>query len=159
MCANLVSAGHTVTAGDARAELERAVMQCGAQWRARLAEISAGADILITMLPGSGEVREVMAGSGVLAAMPSTALWIDMTSSGPAAVRELAAAALARGVGALDAPVGGGGPAAQAGTLQVFVGGDAAALDRCRPVLEACRPAAHHPRRRQRCRVHGQAAG
>jgi 3-hydroxyisobutyrate dehydrogenase len=121
MCANLVSAGHTVTAGDARAELERAVMQCGAQWRARLAEISAGADILITMLPGSGEVREVMAGSGVLAAMPSTALWIDMTSSGPAAVRELAAAALARGVGALDAPVGGDVPAAQAGTLHVFV--------------------------------------
>jgi 3-hydroxyisobutyrate dehydrogenase len=137
MCANLVAAGHTVTAGDARAELEQAVMQCGAQWRATLAEIAAGADILITMLPGSGEVREVMAGSGVLAAMPSTAVWVDMTSSSPAAVRELAAAARARGVRVLDAPVGGGVPAAQAGTLQVFVGGDAAVLDRCRPVLEA----------------------
>ena len=60
MCANLVAAGHMVTAGDARAELERAVTQCGAQWRATLAEIAAGADILITMLPGSREVREVM---------------------------------------------------------------------------------------------------
>jgi 3-hydroxyisobutyrate dehydrogenase len=136
MCANLVAAGHTVTAGDARAELERAVMQRGVQWRATLAEVAAGADILITMLPGSREVREVMAGSGVLAAMPSTAVWVDMSSSDPAAVRELAAAARARGVGVLDAPVGGGVPAAQAGTLQVFVGGDAAVLARCRPVLE-----------------------
>jgi 3-hydroxyisobutyrate dehydrogenase len=98
---------------------------------------SRGPDILITMLPGSREVREVMAGSSVLAAMPSTAVWVDMTSSSPAAVRELAAAARARGVGVLDAPVGGGVPAARAGTLQVFVGGDAAVLDRCRLVLEA----------------------
>jgi 3-hydroxyisobutyrate dehydrogenase len=50
---------------------------------------------------------------------------------------ELAAAARARGVGVLDAPVGGGVPAAHAGTLQVFVGGDATVLDQCRPVLEA----------------------
>jgi len=90
MCANLVAAGYSVTAGDARAELERAVRQCGARWRATLAEIAADADILITMLPGSREVREVMAGSSVLAAMPSTAVWVDMTSSSPAAVRELA---------------------------------------------------------------------
>jgi 3-hydroxyisobutyrate dehydrogenase len=112
-------------------------MQCGAQWRATLAEIAAGAGILITMLPGSREVREVMAGSGVLAAMPSTAVWIDMSSSSPPAGRELAAAARARGVGVLDAPVGGGVPAARTGKLQIFVGGDAAVLDRCRPVLEA----------------------
>ena len=110
----------------------------GVQWRATLAEVAAGADILITMLPGSREVREVMAGSdGVLAVMPSTAVWVDMTSSSPAAGRELAAAAQARRVGVLDTPVGGGIPAARAGTLQVFVGGDAAVLDRCRPVLEA----------------------
>src|ERR1700731_1023226 len=108
-----------------------------AQWRATLTEIAAGADILITRLPGSREVRKVMAGSGVLAARPSTAVWVDMTSSNPAAMRELAAAARADGVGVLDAPVGGGVPAAQAGTLQVFVGGDAAALVRCRPMLEA----------------------
>ena len=137
MCANLVAAGYSVTAGDACAELERAVRQCGARWRATLAEIAADADSLITMLPGSREVREAMAGSSVLAAMPSTAVWVDMTSSSPAAVRELTAAARARGVGVLDAPVGGGVPAARAGTLQVFVGGDAAVLDRCRLVLEA----------------------
>jgi 3-hydroxyisobutyrate dehydrogenase len=68
----------------------------GVQWRATLAEVAAGADILITMLPGPREVREVMAGSdGVLAVMPSTAVWVDMTSSSPAAGRELVAAAQA----------------------------------------------------------------
>jgi hypothetical protein len=130
MCANLVTAGHTVSAGDARAELERAVMQCGAQWRATLAEVAAGADILITMLPGSREVREVMAGSGgVLAAMPSTAVWVDMTSSSPAAGRELAAAARARGVGVLDA--------ARRGYLTSF-GLDWCGIDvRCRPGRDA----------------------
>jgi 3-hydroxyisobutyrate dehydrogenase len=137
MCANLVAAGHSVSAGDARAELEQAVTECGGQWRATLAEVAAGADVLITMLPGSREVREVMAGSGVLTALPSTAVWIDMSSSSAAAGRELAAAAQARGVGVLDAPVGGGILAARTGKLQVFVGGDAAVLDRCRPVLEA----------------------
>jgi 3-hydroxyisobutyrate dehydrogenase len=137
MCANLVAAGHTVTAGDARAEAEQAVRQCGAHWRALLTEVAVDAEILITMLPGAGEVRQVMAGSGVLAAMPSGAVWIDMSSTNPAAGRELAAAARARGVGVLDAPVGGGVPAAQSGTLQVFAGGDAAVLDRCRPVLAA----------------------
>jgi 3-hydroxyisobutyrate dehydrogenase len=137
MCANLVAAGHTVSAGDARAELEQAVTECGGQWRATLAEVAAGADVLITMLPGSREVREVMAGSGVLTALPATAVWIDMSSSSAAAGRELAAAAQARGVGVLDAPVGGGILAARTGKLQVFVGGDAAVLDRCRPVLEA----------------------
>lgn len=137
MCANLVAAGHTVTAGDARAEAEQAVLQCGANWRAPLAEVAAGAEILITMLPGGDEVRQVMAGSGVLAAMPPDAVWIDMSSTSPAAGRELAAAARARGVAVLDAPVGGGVPAARSGTLQVFAGGDVAVLDRCRPLLAA----------------------
>jgi 3-hydroxyisobutyrate dehydrogenase len=137
MCANLAAAGHTVSAGDARAELEQAVTECGGQWHGTLAEVASGADVLITMLPGSREVREVMAGSGVLTALPATAVWIDMSSSSAAAGRELAAAAQARGVGVLDAPVGGGILAARAGKLQVFVGGDAAVLDRCRPVLEA----------------------
>jgi 3-hydroxyisobutyrate dehydrogenase len=137
MCANLVAAGQAVTAGDAYAELGQAVLQCGGRWRATLAEVAADADLLITMLPGPREVSEVMAESGVLAAMLPTAVWIDMSSSRPAAGRELATAARVRGVGVLDAPVGGGVPAARTGKLQIFVGGDAAVLDRCRPVMEA----------------------
>jgi 3-hydroxyisobutyrate dehydrogenase len=79
----------------------------------------------------------VMAGpGGVLAALPPDAAWIDMTSNSPRTAEPLTAAARARGIGVLDAPAGGGPPAARAGMLQLFVGGDAALLDRCRPVLE-----------------------
>jgi len=137
MCANLVAAGYEVAAADARAEAETAVLGCGAWWRATPARAAAGADVVITMLPGPREVRDVMAGpGGVLAAMPGTAAWIDMTSNSPTAGRALAAAARARGIGVLDAPAGGGVPAAKAGTLQLFVGGDGALVERCRPVLE-----------------------
>ena len=138
MCANLVAAGFDVTAADARPDREAAVRRCGAGWSPSPARAADDADVVITMLPGPREVRDVMAGpGGVLAAMPATAAWIDMTSNSPAAARSLAADAQARGIGVLDAPVGGGVPAAQGGALQLFVGGDGGLLERCRPVLEA----------------------
>ena len=137
MCVNLVQAGYQVTAGDTRAELESAVADFGARWQGTAAAVAADADVLITMLPGPGEVHDVMAEpGGALAALPPSAAWIDMTSSSPAVGRVLAAAARARGIGVLDAPVGGGVQAAQAGMLQLFVGGDNALLERHRPLLE-----------------------
>jgi 3-hydroxyisobutyrate dehydrogenase len=137
ICANLVRAGYEVTAGDRRAELEEAVVGCGARWQSAAAAVAADADVLITVLPGPGELREVMAGrGGALAALPVAAVWIDMTSSSPAVARELTAAAVARGLGVLEAPMGGGVQAAREGTLQLFVGGDLAVLDRHRRLLE-----------------------
>lgn len=137
MCANLVAAGYEVTAADARPGLEAAVLDCGARWRGRPADAAAGADLVITVLPGPREVQDVMAGpGGVLAVMPAGAAWVDMTTNSPSAARDLAADAAARGIGVLEAPVGGGVRAARAGTLQLFVGGDSALLERCRPVLE-----------------------
>jgi 3-hydroxyisobutyrate dehydrogenase len=137
MCANLAAAGYAVVAGDARPELQEAALACGAAWSGTLAGLAARADILITMLPGPAAVTDVMAGpGGVLAALPPAAAWIDMTSNSPRTAEPLTAAAHARGIGVLDAPAGGGPSAARAGLLQLFVGGDGALLDGCRPVLE-----------------------
>jgi 3-hydroxyisobutyrate dehydrogenase len=137
MCANLAAAGHEVIAADARPSREQAVTESGARWAATPAQAASRAGILITMLPGPAAVSDVMTGAGgALAALPSQATWIDMTSNSPAAGRELTTAAHARGIAVLDAPAGGGPAAARAGTLQLFVGGEAAVLDRCRPVLE-----------------------
>jgi 3-hydroxyisobutyrate dehydrogenase len=137
MCANLAGAGYSVVACDARAEVEDAVLACGAAWAGTPAGAARRADVLITMLPGPAAVTDVMAGAGgVLAALPPEATWIDMTSNSPRSAEPLAAAAQARGIGVLDAPAGGGPPAAAAGMLQLFAGGDGALLDRCRPVLE-----------------------
>lgn len=138
MCANLVRAGYEVTAGDVRADLEGAVTACGACWGGAGLEVAAVADVLITMLPGTPELHDMMlAPGGVLAALPASATWIDMTSTSPGVGKVLAAAARALGIGMLEAPVGGGVQAAAAGTLQLFVGGDAALLERHRVLLQA----------------------
>jgi 3-hydroxyisobutyrate dehydrogenase len=137
MCANLVRAGYEVTAGDLRAELEEAVLDCGARWKPTSADVAADVDVLITVLPGPDQVHDAMAGrGGALSALPAATVWIDMTSSSPAAAGALRAAAQARGLRVLEAPMGGGVQAARDGTLQLFVGGDLALLDHCRPILE-----------------------
>jgi 3-hydroxyisobutyrate dehydrogenase len=138
MCANLARASFDVTAGDVRTDLEDAVLACGARWGGTGTAVAAAADVLITMLPGGPELREMMlVPGGVLAALPPAATWIDMTSTSPAIGRVLADAARERGIGMLEAPVGGGVTAAAAGTLQLFVGGDAALLNRHRSLLAA----------------------
>jgi 3-hydroxyisobutyrate dehydrogenase len=137
MCANLAAAGYALVAGDARAELEGAVLACGAAGDGDLAGLAGRADILITMLPGPAAVTDLMAGpGGALAAMPPEATWIGMSSNSPRTAEPLTAAAQARGIGVLGAPAEGGPPAAWAGMLQLFVGGGRALVDRCRPVLE-----------------------
>lgn len=138
MCANLVRAGYDVTAGDVREELHGAVLACGARWGGPGPAVAAAADVLITVLPGGPELRDLMlAPGGVLSALPEAATWIDMTSTSPVIGRVLASAARGRGVGMLEAPVGGGVRAAVAGSLHLFVGGDAELLERHRTLLEA----------------------
>jgi 3-hydroxyisobutyrate dehydrogenase len=130
MCANLVRAGCRVTATDLRPDAPTG----GARRAGTTAELAAETDVLITMLPGPPEVVTVM--EEALAALPSGAVWIDMTSNSPAVVAPVRERALAGGVEVLEAPVGGGPPAAEAGTLQLFAGGDPALFERCRPILE-----------------------
>jgi 3-hydroxyisobutyrate dehydrogenase len=78
-----------------------------------------------------------MAGrGGVLAALPAAATWIDMTSSSPAVGRVLFDAAHARGIGVLEAPASGACRRPGEGELQLFVGGDAALVERHRPSHE-----------------------
>jgi 3-hydroxyisobutyrate dehydrogenase len=130
MCANLVRAGCRVSATDIRADAPTG----GARRVEATAELAAGVDVLITMLPGPQEVVTVM--EGALAALPSGAVWIDMTSNSPAVVAPVREQVLAGGVEVLEAPVGGGPTAAEAGTLQLFAGGDPEVFERCRPILE-----------------------
>ncbi len=138
MCANLVRAGYDVTAGDLRPGRQAAAAACGARRGGTAAEVAVTAEVLITMLPGTRELHDMMLmPGGVLAALSRGATWIDMTSTAPATGRVLAHAALASGVGMLDAPAGGGVRAAASGTLQLFVGGDAELLDHHRGLLQA----------------------
>jgi 3-hydroxyisobutyrate dehydrogenase len=121
MCARLVAAGHEVTASD---------LATGSP-----AEAAAAADVLFTMLPGPGEVRE--ATGEALPSLRPGSTWIDTSTCSPRVGRELVEEAARRGVRCLDAPVAGGPRAAEAGALQLFVGGDAAVLDEHRELLGA----------------------
>lgn len=135
VCARLTQAGFEVAAGDRQHTRARDVRAAGARWAGDTSAVASTADVLITILPGSGELREVMAVA--IPALQPGATWIDMTSSAPGVGRELVASAHARGVECLDAPVGGGIAAATAGTLQLFVGGRSDIVERHRPLLEA----------------------
>ncbi|MDT4928907.1 MAG: hypothetical protein QOF92_1774 [Pseudonocardiales bacterium] len=143
VCANLVRAGHEVRAHDTRPERRAAVEQHGATWTGVAAEAVKDADVVITVLPGSPELHALMLGSGgaddagLLARLTSTQTWIDLTSAAPDLGAELAAAAAARSVAYLDAPLGGGMPAAHDATLTLYVGGPAAVLDQQRGLLES----------------------
>jgi len=136
-CVNLVRADYQVLAGDRRPEAARQAAGCGARWVPELARVAAEAGVLITVLPGAGEVRELMLGpGGAAAALRRGSAWIDMTSNSPAAVTEIRDALLDRGVQVLDAPAGGGVAAARQGTFQLQVGGQAEVVARHRDLLE-----------------------
>jgi 3-hydroxyisobutyrate dehydrogenase len=95
-------------------------------------------DLVFTCLPTSKEVEALLDGeSGLLAGLTKGALLVDCTSGDPASSRRIAARLAEHGVGFLDAPVSGGTVGAEKGELTVMVGGDAAALERARPAIEA----------------------
>lgn len=137
MCANLVRAGYRVVATDLRPECEQLAGALGAEWSAGTAATAAMSDVLITMLPGPPEVHDALLGAGgALAALAPGATWLDMSSNSAAAAEPIQRRARERGVHTLEAPVGGGIPAARDGGLQLFVAGDAAVFAGLRPVLD-----------------------
>jgi 3-hydroxyisobutyrate dehydrogenase len=113
-----------------------------AEHRARQAATPAdavrGASVVITCLPVSADVERLLDGpDGLAAGLSKGAALVDCTSGDPATSRRIAARLAEHGIGFLDAPVSGGTSGAEQGTLTVMVGGDAALLDRVRPVLSA----------------------
>jgi len=102
------------------------------------AEAVADAEVVITCVPSSREVEQVLAGeSGIEAGLKKGALFIDCTSGDPATSRKIAERLKARGVAFVDAPVSGGVKGAVAGTLTIMCGGSEADIERARSVLEA----------------------
>ncbi|PIM53034.1 3-hydroxyisobutyrate dehydrogenase [Roseateles chitinivorans] len=138
MAANLVKAGHVVTAFDlSEAALAKAAEAGAIAAPSALAAVE-GASVVMSMLPASRHVEALYLGEGgLLARLPAGTLVIDCSTIAPASAQRVAEAAAARGVAMLDAPVSGGTAGAAAGTLTFIVGGEPSALDRARPLLAA----------------------
>ncbi|MBA0050916.1 NAD(P)-dependent oxidoreductase [Streptomyces sp. AJS327] len=126
---------HPVTVHDARPEAVRELTVAGATAASSARGAADGADVLVTMLPGPEAIEAVMLGDGVARALRPGALWIDMSSSSLDTMERVKSACPDRGWTALDAPVTGGVPGAEEGSLQVFVGGTAADYERSLGVL------------------------
>lgn len=142
MAGHLVQAGFEVAVFDIRPEaMEAFVSQHGGKATAALVDVAHEADAVITMLPDDKVVRKVVLGDGsencVAAALARGAVVIDMSTSDPVGTRSLAEALRPRGVEMVDAPVMGGVVFAKDATLDIMVGGDAALVERLRPLFEA----------------------
>jgi 3-hydroxyisobutyrate dehydrogenase len=100
-------------------------------------ELAAHSDIVLTCLPSSADVRELVFGAGGLAEnLPRGALIADMTTGDPGATRAMAQELAPRGIELIDAPVSGGPRGAREGTIAIMVGGSAQQLARVKPVLD-----------------------
>lgn len=142
MARRLTGAGFRVLLHDAdQPRMTELAAELGAETAEDPAAAARDVDIAILMLPDSTVVRTVLSGSpdrpGLLAALPSGALVIDMSSSQPTATVELAAEASQHGVELIDAPVSGGVARAETGELSIMVGGPESTVARCRDVLAA----------------------
>jgi 2-hydroxy-3-oxopropionate reductase len=135
MAENLVQAGFDVIGHTRRPGGADRLIAAGGRGSTSIAEVSSGADVVITMLPDSPDVIGVV--TGVLDNARPGLLLIDMSTIAPEAARFIAGAAAERGVRALDAPVSGGEQGAVEGTLSIMVGGAAADAEAARPVFDA----------------------
>jgi len=131
MCGRLLDAGFPLTATSRSRSRAEPLLERGAAWAATPREAAAVSDVAFTCVGYPRDVRAVALGpDGILAGLRPGAIFVDMTTSEPALAVEIAQAAQARGIEALDAPVSGGDVGAREGRLTVMVGGSAAAIER-----------------------------
>ena len=137
MAKNLLKAGYSLVVYDIVPEAVQELVDAGAQKGASSADVASKSDIIITMLPNSPHVKEVVLGeNGVLEGAKSGTILVDMSSIAPLASKEVSEKAAQKGVIMLDAPVSGGEPKAVDGTLSIMVGGPEEAFKKVEDILK-----------------------
>ncbi len=138
MAANVARAGFEVHSWNRTAGRAAELGELGVSLEASPSAVAAASDIVVTIVSDTPDVESCLFGpNGVADGAAAGSLVIDMSTISPSATRDFAARLAERGVAMLDAPVSGGSEGAKKGTLTIFVGGEAADLERARPVLEA----------------------
>jgi len=145
MASNLVRKGFPVVAFDVNPARVRQLEQLGARAAADCAAVAAGSDVVVTMLPDSPSVEDVLLGAGgVLAHLRAGCAVVDMSTVDPRLTDRVAAAAADKGLAFVDAPVGRLASHAGRGESLFMVGAAAEALARVKPLLEAMGTTIHH---------------
>lgn len=145
MALNVLKSGYAMTVFDMNSNAMENLVAAGAKAAASAFDVLQHAEVVFTSLPGTPEVESVylQAGGLIDSANPGTTL-IDLSSVLPSTPRKLEAAAKAKGLHYLEAPVSGGVTGARAATLAIMAGGDATTLENVRAILKCIGPNIHH---------------
>jgi 2-hydroxy-3-oxopropionate reductase len=137
MAKNLMEAGYELVLYNRTLEKAEELAEDGAEVAANPREVAENSDIIVTMLPDSPDVRNVVVGEdGVLEGIKEGALLVDMSTISPVVTEELAAAVKEKSASMLDAPVSGGDVGAIEGTLSIMVGGSEEDFEQAKPLFE-----------------------
>jgi 3-hydroxyisobutyrate dehydrogenase len=138
MCGHLLAAGFSATVYNRTKAKAEKLLAGGARWAEGPQAVAAAADVVFTMVGYPADVRSVILGEGgVLAGCKPGNIVVDMTTSEPSLAVEIARAAAARGVHAVDAPVSGGDIGAREARLSIMVGGQKEVVDALLPCFQA----------------------
>ncbi|MBV8393086.1 MAG: NAD(P)-dependent oxidoreductase, partial [Alphaproteobacteria bacterium] len=139
MCRNLIKrSNHAVTVFDLNPAAVKTCTDLGAAAGKSIADVTKGADVVMTSLPMPKDVEAVTLGDGgILANLDKGKTYIDLSTNAPTMVQKIGAAMAAKGIAMLDAPVSGGTVGAEAATIAIMVGGEKKAFDDALPVLKS----------------------
>lgn len=133
----LLAAGHDIAGYNRTPEKATALVEAGMRLCASPREVAQNADITFSMVSDTNALISITDGpNGILAGLSPGKIYVDMSTVSPQLIRELAARVTEMGAYMLEAPVSGSVSAVEAGTLVVYAGGDAAVLERVRPIFE-----------------------
>lgn len=137
MCGHLLQAGYPVTLYSRTRAKAQPLLERGASWADSPRAVAEQSTVIITMVGFPRDVRDVYFGpAGILAGARPGSILIDMTTTEPALSREIEAAASAKELLTIDAPVSGGDLGARNATLSIMVGGQRETVERVRPMME-----------------------
>src|SRR4051794_2345029 len=138
MAANLLKAGYKLVVHDLHRQAASHHLNAGAVWAETPRKLAEQCEVIFTSLPEPADVEAVaLAEGGLLAGLRKDAAWFDLSTNSPSVVKKLHAAFVGKDAHMLDAPVSGGPAGAASGKLAIWVGGEKAAFDKYKGVLDA----------------------
>jgi 3-hydroxyisobutyrate dehydrogenase-like beta-hydroxyacid dehydrogenase len=138
IAANILKAGYEVIVNDLQRQQAGHHLQAGAKWADTPRALAERSDVIFTSLPEPADVERVALGAdGLIEGIKKGAAYFDLSTNSPAVVKRIHDAFAAKGAHMLDAPVSGGPSGAASGKMAIWVGGDRAAFDKHKAVLDA----------------------
>jgi 3-hydroxyisobutyrate dehydrogenase-like beta-hydroxyacid dehydrogenase len=133
----LLAAGHQVSGYNRTRAKAESLIEAGMQWKDTPREVAQAADITFSMVMDTAALSSIAEGpNGILAGLSAGKIYVDMSTVSPKLIRDLAQRVAEIGAQMLEAPVSGSVPAAESGTLIIYAGGSAEALEKVRPIFE-----------------------